>query len=472
MSALLPLRVAPGGRSFETTDGEPFLFIGQNDALSWPGLSGLFRRRDVAGVNTYLHSLKSSGVTILRMMLEYAQDDSHFFERPAGKFNPTMVKFWDDLFELCARHGLRLLLAPWDNFWMARRWHKHPYNVLNGGPAHSPAAFFQDDSVVDATIRRLLFVVERWGGSGVLAAWDLFNEIHPYWGGTPGEQMEVIGRISAAVRQAELRCWGFTRLQTVSIFGPEPEPHYEELIFRHPSLDFATTHIYQGAIDFPKETVEPAVTMGKWVRHALERIPAGRPFVDTEHGPIHMFNDHHKIMPEEMDDEYERHLMWAHLASGGAGSGMRWPARHPHVLTEGMKAALASLAAFAKGVNWSQFALVNVSAEVEVGVAGVHAFACRDSTQAVIWLLRGHEGKKQGVGVLPTREPLHDVSLTLHGMDAGTYRVRQWNTREGQSPGTLCAEVEGDGTLRVTVPRLRNDLALAISREETQGKQA
>ncbi|MBW3625644.1 MAG: hypothetical protein KY468_19805 [Armatimonadetes bacterium] len=41
-SSLSPIRVAPGGRYFETFEGEPFLFLGPNDAVSWPGLNGLF----------------------------------------------------------------------------------------------------------------------------------------------------------------------------------------------------------------------------------------------------------------------------------------------------------------------------------------------------------------------------------------------------------------------------------------------
>jgi mannan endo-1,4-beta-mannosidase len=71
-----------------------------------------------------------------------------------------------------------------------------------------------------------------------------------------------------------------------------------------------------------------------------ERRPA-RPYTDTEHGPIHAFNDHRTSLPEAFDDEYERHLMWAHLATGGAGSGMRWPARRPHLLSAGYAARAA-----------------------------------------------------------------------------------------------------------------------------------
>ncbi|RWO95778.1 MAG: hypothetical protein EOQ99_33555 [Mesorhizobium sp.] len=38
------------GSYFVTEDGEAWTPIGQNDAVSWPELNGLFRRADMAGV--------------------------------------------------------------------------------------------------------------------------------------------------------------------------------------------------------------------------------------------------------------------------------------------------------------------------------------------------------------------------------------------------------------------------------------
>jgi mannan endo-1,4-beta-mannosidase len=460
---LSPIRVAPGGRYFETFDGEPFLFIGPNDAITWQGLKGLVHRKDVASAEGYLESLAVNGITIIRLMLEYAHRDGTYFEKPVGRFNPAMVRLWDDLFALCERYRLRVLLAPWDNFWLARRWHKHPYNVINGGPAHGPGAFFTDEATIQATERRLRFVAERWGGSGALAAWDLFNEIDPYWGGGPAEQIPVIARLSEAIRETEMRVWGFTRPQTVSIYGPNPGP-YEELIFRHPSLDFATTHIYhKGPIDHPKNTVASAVTMAEWVRFGLTQTPPDRPFTDTEHGPIHLFNDHKKMLPEVFDEEYERHMNWAHLATGGAGSGMRWPARHPHILPFGMKRALRSLAGFTKLIDWRHFSPKPAAEDVTLGVKGWLPFACHDGQQAVVWLLR--DVPKSHKGPLPQRDPQHEVSFCLRNLRPGAYSVKLWNTLEGREEGCLVAEAKEDGALRTVLPVLGNDLALAVRPE-------
>lgn len=68
------IRVAePGVPYFMTETGAAWTPIGQNDAISWDEFAGLFRRRDLPGVEAHLRRLADHGVTCLRLMLEYAQ---------------------------------------------------------------------------------------------------------------------------------------------------------------------------------------------------------------------------------------------------------------------------------------------------------------------------------------------------------------------------------------------------------------
>lgn len=455
--SLPPVRVAPGGRYFETADGDSFLLLGLNDAISWPGLAGLYRRRDPAAAEAYLAGLAQSKVTVLRLMLEYAHRDGWYFEKPFGTFNPVLVRFWDDLFALCARCGIRILLTPWDTFWMARRWHKHPYNAANGGPAGAPSDFFTREEVIQAAIRRFQFVIERWGGDGTLAAWDLFNEIHPHWGGTAVQQSQVITRLSESIREREQALWGFTRPQTVSVFGPDPAGEYSDLVLRHPSLDFATTHIYQGAIDHPMDTTTPALTMASWVRHAVERTAPGRPFTDTEHGPIHLFNDHRRMLEEQFDDDYERHLMWAHLAAGGAGSGMRWPARHPHLLTPGMLRSLSGMADFSRLIDWRHFTPRDAVLDIPLGSENTVVFGCCDERQALLWLLRDTRQK-----CAEKQDVFTAFSFGFLGLHPGRYQVTAWDTRTNTAVAVQTVSQKPGETLRLSVP-LADETALAIT---------
>lgn len=461
------IRVAPHAPYFIDEDGHDWTPIGQNDAISWPELAPLFRRRDLPAVERHLRWLAEHGVTCLRLMVEYAQVRHRYFERPAGVVVPAMVQLWDDLFALCERVGLRILLTPVDTFWMWLHWRHHPWNAANGGPLPHPSRLLLCSETRAAIKRRLSFIVERWGGSGALFAWDLWNEIHHAQAENSADCFgEFIADLSVHVRTLEQRRYGRSHPQTVSLFGPElwdrPDLPLAQPIFRHPDLDFASIHIYRkGPIDDPVDTVGPALATGEIVRHCLAEIRDGRPFLDTEHGPIHRFKDKHQTLPEPFDDEYFRHMSWAHLASGGVGGGMRWPNRHPHVLTAGMRQAQKAMSGFLPLIDWQRFRRL----PLKVRVPGHHAFGCGDAEQAVVWLLRRDAVQPDG-RVDRTPDPFgRQFRIT---MPEGRYQVTEWNTVVGDVISTVELTAGRDGLL-LTVSGVAGDRALAVRRCDKDG---
>ena len=460
------VQVAPNAPYFQDDTGRPWTPIGHNDAIDWDNLNGLFRRRDLAGVERHLTMLVDHGVTVLRLMVEYAQYRHRYLERPAGVFVPAMVRLWDDLFAICERVGMRLLLTPVDTFWMWLKWRHHPWNAANGGPLRQMNEVLLCGPTRDAIKARLTFMVTRWGGSGALFAWDLWNEIHPAQAGDSVDCFpEFIADLSGHVRALERRLYGRTHPQTVSLFGPElwwrPEFDLATPIFRHPDLDFATIHIYrERSIDDPRDTVAPAVAMGRIVRDCLREIADGRPFLDTEHGPIHRFKDKKKQLPEAFDDEYFRHMAWAHLASGGAGGGMRWPNRNPHILTPGMHRAQATMAGFLPLIDWAGFQRRNLNGAV--GATGFHRFGCGDGQQAVVWLLR-----RRGLvdGQLPADIAPAPVQVRVPGLTDGRYRVTGWDTQAGRVMDQLIAPAS-NGLLTFRPAPIGPDRAFAIRAEQ------
>lgn len=463
------VRLGPGRRYFETEDGEPFLIIGQNDALTWPELEGLIGRRDVASVERHLDWLVEHGVTTLRVMLEYV-GDGLYLERLCGEFDPVTVRAIDDLIRICERRGLRLLLTPFDTFFTWVKWGDHPYNADHGGPCRDPLDLLMHPEGMSAVKRRVAFSVLRWGGSGAVFAWDLWNELGHHHGVDDDRPLQrrwhelsaVVSELSAFVRDLEREAFGKTHLQTISHFGPEPAGPMADLIFRHPDLDFATTHVYEpGAIDSPTNTVAAADAMARWVRHALAEIRDGRPFTDSETGPIHAYKDLGITLPEDFDVAYFRHMAWAHLASGGAGGGMRWPNRHPHTLTPGMRHAQAVMSEFARLVDWPRFASRNISDEIRPEPGGLLAYGCADDRQAVLWVIRDRESL-EGEGHLPFRPLLQNAALELPGMDPGTYRVTAMDTHNGHVLADTTRVF--DGRPRLDLPPFRHDLAIAVRR--------
>ncbi len=451
---------APGRPYFVTDAGAPWTPIGQNDAISWPEWRGLLHRRDLGAVERHLAYLRDSGVTCLRFMLEYAQTGEHFFEQPAGTFNPALVQLWDDLFRLAAAAGLRILLTPFDTYFHWVRWDLHPYNAANGGPCPDRTSLMVHPGVRALVKARLAFATERWGGSGALFAWDLWNEMHPVQGeDRPDCFDDYIGDVGPFLRNLERRLHGRAHPQCVSVFGPELhwKPWLNAPVFRHPALDFANNHFYEeGTIDDPRNTVAPALAVGRLVREALAEITDQRPFFDSEHGPIHAFKDRGITLAELFDDEYFRHLQWAHLASGGAGGGMRWPNRNPHSLTPGMRRAQKGLAGFLPLVDWPRFDRRPI--EAGVSDSAIACFACGDARQAVLWLLRTRPLLRDGRVDPDCRS---SVSVRVPGLAAGRYWATTWDTRAGCSTGRVpvMADAQGAG---IDLPAMPADVAVAI----------
>jgi hypothetical protein len=462
------VRVCEGAPYFETDTGEPWTPIGHNDSITWPALREVYRRRDLGAVENYVAMLARRGVTVVRLMLEYAEADNRYLEKPAGRFNPRMVQVWDDVFSLCEKHGLRILATPFDTFWMWIRWNRHPYNRRNGGPCADRSELLLCPATREFMKARLAFASERWGASGALFAWDLYNEIHPsHGGGSAACFSGFIEDLGTFLRAFEMRRYGRSHPQTVSVFGPHMvlDDRIRESVFRHPHLDFASTHFYEeGTIDFPRNTVDAAVATGRLTREALAEVPASRPFFDSEHGPIHTYKDYRVTLAEPFDDEYFRHIEWAHFASGGAGGGMRWPNRKPHVLTRGMHLAQQNLARFLPLIDWRRFRRRNLNCEVSVDGGAFASFACGDAEQAIVWLLRrdtiGRDGR------LDRRAAPASSRIRVPGMQPGCYRVTAWDTAIGAAR-TECRIAHGGGDwLSLDSPGIVRDAAFAIVRTE------
>ena len=449
------IRCADGSPYFETDRGRSWTPVGYNEAITWPNIAPLYRRRDPAVVERHFARLRDHGVTCLRLMLDYNQVRARHLESRCGQFSPAMVRLWDDLIALGEVYGIRFLLTPFDTFWMARRWRTHPYAQANGGPSAKITQMFTCPDTRAAIKNRLAFATRRWGHSGAVFAWDLWNEIDlNYAGGDAAACHDFVSDISQSLRAEEMALHGRSHLQTVSVFGPalKARPALDDIVFRHPALDFASIHLYErGTIDNPRNTLAPAEATVRLMTRALRLCPPGRPLLDSEHGPIHAFKDRHITLPDAFDTDYFRRMQWAHLASGGAGGGMRWPNRHPHVLTQGMYEAQRVLGEFLPLIDWNNFARLPLDARLTApGFDGL-ATGCGDCAQAIVCLMPG---------------PRHcgtAATVAISGLDPGVYGVTQVNTLTGVAESSHL-QTTHDGVLNILAGTAAQDTALAIVR--------
>jgi hypothetical protein len=477
------IQVAPGGRYFMTEDGRPFLVVGHNDAMPWPTLHHMRNEADLHVTEAYIQDLARRGVTVLRIMLEYCQDNKWFFEKPVGNVRPEAVQYWDNLIGLCERHKMRLLILFWDTFFMSRRWKHHPYSRPGSGFS-SPGCLCAEPLAMEVEKARIRFFIERWGNSPAIFAYDLLNEIHPHWGGTPEEQSRWVSEMARFIREGEMELWGKRHLLTLSVFGSKPEGGYSDLILRHPDLDFVTTHVYElGMVDNPNNTVDCAFVMRDAVRHAFAEMTHVRPYTDTESGPIHLFMDRKKQLDPEFETEYYHNMSWAHLATGGAGSGMRWPFRHPHRLTDEMHDVQEAMARFiaAASIDWLHFSPRPVDHLLAVGPAGggggqqkqTIPFGCSDGRQALVWLLRdsrkARKGRSKPQPLLEATEYEAPLMLHLPTMEPGRYAIEFWDTYKGEKCAASHITVPADATeATIPLPPFSLDLAITITPSESE----
>jgi hypothetical protein len=440
------ISVAPSKRYFQDEAGQGFIVLGQNDAITWPGLNTLLDCTDPAATEAYIMDLRAHGINVSRIMLEYAQDSASLLENPIGVFNPRVVEFWDNFIALAEKHGLYLLLTPYDTFWQAHNWETHPYSMTAGGPCPSKRGWLTDPATIAAQKRRWEFVIRRWGRSPNIFAWDIMNEVEHNFGCTPHEIAAYIDEMAEFIYTLEVETWGTPHMLTVSTARAVPSGLLGEVVFNHPGLDFANTHLYVGsATKKPKNGIAAIAEVNRAVRQCINTFKAARPYFDSESGPIYGW-----IKEVAIDTLVHHNMSWAHLAGGGAGSGMRWPYSTPHCLLPEMRDNLLGMACFAVHVDWAQFESKNISAGITVSARNILAVGCADATTALLWLARDTRLKRVA--------RLDDLTVSLDSeLEDGLYTVTFWNTHTG----TCVAQAEAkshEGTIRFTIPNLGEPL--------------
>lgn len=432
------IRVMPGGRYFVHSDGRPFTPVGYNHNPDWTELgfgNPLAEHYDLGRVDRWFSNLQAHRVNLIRLMVETPQSGT-LEERP-GVYRPEQVVWLDNVMSSAQRHGVRLWVTPYDTFWMNRRADASPYWAANGGPIVHPVDFLTKPSIIALQKRRMQFLIDRYGGSGTVFAWEIMNEIDLWWGASPEQIRAWTDQMATFVRRYQRRRWGRDHLVTLSFGEPEPKGLNAETAFRRPDLDFATMHLYLGASRGPSPGQEwqAANDYAAGVRYARAQVRDNRPVIDGESGPIDRW-----ITDEPFDDEVFHLMSWSHLLAGGAGAGTRWPYRNPHHLTPGMLETLRMISLFCESVPWSKL----TGSEVAATVDGDRARVFATGSAAIVWV--------RGSGPLRLSWPGGPVRAF------GVFDVGAGKWVSGVQP------VVAGGQIELTLPRQTHEAAIWLDR--------
>jgi hypothetical protein len=141
---------------------------------------------------------------------------------------------------------------------------------------------------------------------------------------------------------------------------------------------------------------------------------------------------------------------------------MRWPNRHPHSLTAGMRKAQQGLARFLPLISWQHFRRKNLNNEIVLSAKGLAGFCCGDPEQAVLWLLRtGNLNKK---GMQNRQDEVPPSYAKIPGLRPGTYAITAWDTEAGVPVDVFELDHGNDSFLQVPVQPISGNLAFAIKR--------
>lgn len=362
------VRVTKNGRYFEFEDGTPFIPIGH--------------------CHYNMHRITEEAMMAARLSGE------------------SVIRVWPDGNETgeFPHEGMERLLAlaaRYDLYVIASLIHTNRLTDLFHGPGHfdkgktiwnrvcqqAEQVLTQPEALALAEAR-IREVVDRWGHHPHIFAWEIVNEIDTLYRANLSDVEAYIDHISTYTRHYELERWGKAHLRTLSTF--ELLPAYD-FYFHSPHLDFLSFHPYQHSVLQPLNAIDAALNLNRAIRLILDRMPAPRPYLNTEYGPIlNFFDQAYPLIPEDVHDEWVHNLAWAHTASGGAGSGITIPVDYGYGqrMSPTQNRSQQALHRFSQHVDWTTFASTSAGADVTADDADVVVMACRDGDRLVGWLLR------------------------------------------------------------------------------------
>jgi mannan endo-1,4-beta-mannosidase len=451
--------VSDSGRYFQFEDGTDFLPLGFDQMPDFP--ESLYKvypinnlMYDKEALREYFNKMHDHGVTVLRVWGEAPDYDYRYLllENPVGVFNPAFARFFDDVFELAKDYKIYIMLTPYDTYWQHYRWSYYPYNYANGGPCHSESEGLTTDKCFEYQKARMKWFVDRYGNSDYLFSWDIMNEINWAWD-VPDESTirAWVDRMSSWLIQYERQKWGKNHIITVSTSYTPTWGDLRYVVFQHPNIDFATTHMYEDVIASPPDVIAPAVSVNTTVKSVLNQFVSGdmRPYFDSESGPIN------GELEESFDNEYYHNMIWAHLASGGAGSNLRWPFRLFVGPSEGMFDSVLGMSRIIKHIKWSRFASVNIDDNVNVTDTGGHTvigMACGDSYTAIVFVL---QDSRVSTGIIS------GANLSVASMTPGTYLVKYFDSYTGDLISSEHVEAVS-GNVNVTLSDFDKDIVIIL----------
>jgi hypothetical protein len=419
-----PLRVAPyNQRLLAFADGRPFIPIGPN--IAWA--NGPDR---LANFERYFAALAENGGTHCRVWMSSWCGQIEGDQPDAWRLDHAWLI--DEVLRRARAHGLRVTLVL-DDYWDLVTGKCVPYGATT---VERQKNFIAADLPL-SYVRRLRYVLARWGADDTILAWELYNELDM---AQPVREKCVPWVRSAAAMLRRLD--QDHRLRTVSWCGDDFEK-----VMGIDGIDLAQVHGYVLEWADPGGTKKPKTRDG--VRMLLEPMGVaaqlGKPYCFSELG---YQGDKDSNQGNELDDEglLLRQQAWAGLMLGGYGSGMNWW-WDTYIDRQHLWSQYRGLARAVARIDWHDAELAPLSPNafgdkvMVMGWLSSRQGLVWPQPRADTWYARFIERKERiGLGVplqlgLPGLAP--DQAFTIHWLDMVSGDERQALEARSAADGTL-----------------------------------
>jgi hypothetical protein len=294
------------------------------------------------------------------------------------------------------------------------------------------------ETAIQYAERFMRYAVARWGYSTSVAAWEYFNEIDPrlptnrFYNdlGDYLERMDV-----------------YHHLRTTSTWSPSSK---DCLL---PSLDIAQVHRYMRPGTNEPYKDEVAVVLDR--AHFLRKCAPNKPALIGEFGLADTKWGLSNYMKKDTEGVHVHTSLWASAFSGVSGTAMFWwwelldqqnDYRH-----------YEPLAAYLKGVSFAGLQQTDAAiSDDRFRVLGYQGDDC-----AYLWISDSRATWWNLIAENKQPEQVKNVTIEIHGLRDGTYRVEWWDTNDGKTIRTEQVSY-AEGRLHIPIPSFSRDIACKI----------
>jgi len=422
------------GRYFCLDSGKSFVPVGLN--LCWPDKSGL------ASYDRRFAKLRSVGGNFARIWTTQERR-LETVEAGLGKYDVNAAAFYDGVFELADKNGIRTMLTFDDYRVLAKtdyfnaHWDKSPYNAKNGGPLTEPTDFFENPLCRKLYKQRLRYLVARYSAYRSLAFWELYNEQDNIpKPGVPTEWFREMTDYLASIDP-------YRHPITTSYSWQDKAE-----VWQSPAVGLTQSHMYgQGdTVDF--------VSMIEANSRKFDRF--GKPRLIGEFG----------ITWKEPDIRLDKaklgtplhDALWASIMTGDAGGALTWWWDN-YLEPLSLWPVYIGISRFVAPIDFANRDFRPLPLHVD----GLTALGLQDSGtgETIAWLHDPASNWKSDADGIEPRE-WSGMTVAVPARQAMTVDV--WDTRTGEIV-SHSVELPNDGLIHLTLPPFRRDIAIHIKSE-------